>query len=159
MTGCRSIARLNARSRKYNLPTASAPEQHHTQSVISLSDETNHSLGVAEVRGAQSSSDPKWNNSSITYWGTTDMRGAQGVQRGYFLNDHGAAGQDRGSFEGAVSAAGGEVVVEGKWQFTGGEGEFANITGGGTFKTRLTSPTTVEASWQGAYQLAGAVAV
>jgi hypothetical protein len=130
----------------------------HTQSVISLDDEPNHSLGVAEVRGTQSSSDPKWNNSSISYWGITEMHGAQGVQRGYFLNDHGAAGQDHGSFEGTVSVAGGEVVVEGTWQYTGGEGEFAGITGSGTFKTKLTSPTTVEANWQGAYELAGAAA-
>ena len=113
---------------------------------------------IAEVQGTQSSSDPKWNNSSITYWGITEMKGAQGVQRGYFLNDHGAAGQDRGSFEGRVSIADGEVVVEGTWQYTGGQGEFAGITGGGTFKTRLASPTTVEAKWQGAYELAGAAA-
>jgi hypothetical protein len=131
----------------------------HTQSVISLNDEPGHSLGIAEVQGSQSSSDPRWNNSSITYWGTTDMQGLQGVQRGYFLNDHGAAGQDRGSFEGNVSIAGDEIVVEGKWQYTGGEGEFAGIKGGGTFKTRLTSPTTVEGSWEGAYTLAPVAAV
>ena len=131
----------------------------HTQSVISLNDEPNHSMSLGEVRGTQTSSDTKWNNSSITYWGTTDLRGAQGVQRGYFLNDHGAAGHDRGSFEGNVSIAGGELVVKGKWQYTGGDGEFAGITGNGTFKTRLTSPTTVEGKWQGAYQLAGAAAV
>ena len=131
----------------------------HTQSVISLNDEPGHSLGIAEVQGTQSSSDPRWNNSSITYWGTTDMQGTQGTQRGYFLNDHGSAGQDRGSFEGNVSLVSGEVVVEGTWQYTGGAGEFAGITGRGTFKTKLTSPTTVEGSWQGTYALAGAAAV
>jgi hypothetical protein len=131
----------------------------HTQSVISLTDEPNHSLSVAEVRGTQSSSDPRWNDVSITYWGTTDMKGLEGVQRGYFLNDRGAAGQDRGTFEGNVSIAGDEIVVEGTWQYTGGEGEFAGITGGGTFKTRLTSPTTVEGEWQGAYTLAPVAAV
>jgi hypothetical protein len=129
-----------------------------TQTTISLNDEPNHSLGVAEVRGSQSSSDSKWNNSSITYWGTTDMHGTQGVQRGYFLNDHGVAGQDRGTFEGNVSIVGGDVIVEGTWQFTGGEGEFAGISGNGTFTTRLTSPTTVEANWQGAYTLVGVAA-
>jgi hypothetical protein len=131
----------------------------HNQSVIPVNDAPDHSLGVAEVRGTQSSSDPKWNNSSITYWGTIDMQGAHGVQRGYFLNDHGTAGQDRGTFEGNVSVSGGEVVTEGTWQYTGGAGEFAGITGRGTFKTRLTSPTTVEATWQGAYTLAGVAAV
>ena len=129
-----------------------------TQSVISLNDVPNHSLGIAEVAGTQSSSDPRWNNSAITYWGTTDMEGTQGTQRGYFLNDHGPAGQDRGTFEGKVSVVSGDVVVEGTWQYTGGAGDFAGITGNGTFKTKLTSPTTVEASWQGAYQLAGATA-
>ena len=129
-----------------------------TQSVISL-DQPNHSLGVAEVRGTQRSSDPRWNNSSITYWATTDMQGARGVQRGYFLNDHGAAGQDRGSFEGNVSISGTEVIVEGNWQYTGGTGDFAGITGGGTFKVKLTSPTTVEASWQGTYALADVATV
>jgi hypothetical protein len=125
-----------------------------TQSVMSLNDVANHSLGVAEVAGTQSSSDPRWNNSAITYWGTTDMEGTQGTQRGYFLNDHGSAGEDHGTFEGKVSAVGGEVVVEGTWQYTGGAGDFAGITGNGTFKTKLTSPTTVEASWQGTYALA-----
>jgi len=132
----------------------------HTQSVISLDDEPNHSLSVAEVRGTQSSGDPKWNNVPITYWGTTDMQGTEGVQRGYFLNDHGAAGKDRGTFEGTVStSAGGDVGVEGTWQYTGGDGEFAGISGNGTFKLRFTSPTTIEGNWQGTYSLAGAAAV
>ena len=125
----------------------------HTQTVIALNDEPNHSLGVAEVRGTQSASDPKWDKSSITYWGATDMRGLEGVQRGYFLNDHGAAGQDHGTFEGTVSLQGDEIVVEGQWKYTGGKGEFAGISGRGTFKTKLTSPTTVEAKWEGAYEL------
>ncbi len=42
------------------------------------------------------------------------------------------------------------------WQYTGGEGSFAGITGGGTFKTKVTSATTLEATWEGAYELAGA---
>jgi hypothetical protein len=127
-----------------------------TQSVISLADQPNHSLSVAEISGTQNSSDPKWNNSTITYWGVTDVRGTQGTQRGYFVNDHGSAGRDLGTFEGNVSVVAGQPVVEGKWQYTGGEGSFAGITGGGTFKTKLTSPTAVEGTWQGAYELAGA---
>ena len=130
-----------------------------TQSVISLNDQANHSLGVAEISGTQSSSDPKWNNSTITYWATTDMQGTHGTQRGYFMNDHGSAGQDHGTFEGSVSFVAGQVEVEGQWQYAGGTGNFAGITGSGTFKTRLTSPTAVEGNWQGTYELAGAAAV
>ena len=130
-----------------------------TQTVLSLNDQPDHSLGVAEISGTQSSSDPNWNNSTITYWGTTDMQGTRGTQRGYFVNDHGSAGQDRGTFEGNVSVVAGQFTVEGTWQYTGGTGRFAGITGSGTFKTKLTSPTTIEGSWRGTYELAGAAAV
>jgi hypothetical protein len=129
-----------------------------SQSNIVLADQPNHSIGVAEISGTQKSTDPKWDNSAISYGAFTDMLGAQGTQRGFFTDDHGSAGIDRGTFEGNVSIVGGFPVVEGKWQYTGGEGSFASITGGGTFKTKLTSPTTVEATWQGAYELAGAKA-
>lgn len=127
-----------------------------TQTVLSVPDKPDHSLGLAEVSGTQNSTDPKWNNSTINYWATTDAIGTQGIQRGYFVNEHGLAGSDRGTFEGNVSVVAGLPVVEGKWQYSGGEGSFAGISGGGTFKTKLTSPTTLEATWEGSYELAGA---
>ena len=127
-----------------------------TQTIILVPDKPDHSLSLAEVSGTQKTTDPKWNNSAINYWATTDAVGAHGIQRGYFVTDHGSAGLDRGTFEGSVSVVAGQPVVEGKWQYTGGEGSFAGITGGGTFKTKLTSATTLEATWEGAYELAGA---
>jgi hypothetical protein len=127
-----------------------------TQSVISVQDEPNHSLSLSQVTGTQSTVDPKWNNSAINYWSTIDIVGAQGIQRGYFVNDHGSAGVDRGTFEGNVSVVDGQPVVEGEWRYTGGEADFAGISGGGTFKTKLTSPTDVECTWQGAYELQSA---
>jgi len=129
------------------------------QSIVSPADQPNHSLSVAEMRGTQSSADSKWNDATITYWGTTDMQGTQGTQRGYFQNDHGADGEDHGTFESTVSVVNGQAVAEGTWQYTGGSGTFAGITGNGTFRSTLTSPTTIEGKWQGAYQLAGAAAV
>jgi hypothetical protein len=127
-----------------------------SQSIVSVPDQPDHSLGVAEVAGTQRSADPKWNKSAINYWAITDLLGAQGTQRGYFVNDHGSDGIDRGTFEGNVSVVAGQPVVEGKWKYTGGEGSFAGITGGGTFKTKLRSPTSLEATWEGAYELAAA---
>jgi hypothetical protein len=128
---------------------ALSPETSVRQTIISVPDKPEHSLSLAEVSGTQKTTDPKWNNSAINYWATTDAVGAQGIQRGYFVNDHGSAGLDRGTFEA------GQPVVKGKWQYTGGEGSFAGITGGGTFKTKLTSATTLEATWEGAYELVG----
>jgi len=129
-----------------------------TQTILALSDQPDHTLSLAAVSGTQKSSDAKWNNSKIEYWGTTDALGVGGVQRGYFVNEHGSEGLDRGTFEGKLSIDGGHPVVAGKWQYTGGEGSFAGITGGGTFKTKLTSTTSLEATWEGAYELATAKA-
>jgi hypothetical protein len=43
--------------------------------------------------------------------------------------------------------------MEGSWQYTGGTGTFSGITGGGTYKGRITSPTEVQVNWEGTYQL------
>src|SRR6266849_8766798 len=103
-------------------------------------------------------SDEKWNNVAITYWGTTDVVGGKGSQHGYFVNDHGADGRDWGTFEGKVAPSGAEMTVEGTWQYTGGDGKFKGLTGDGTFKTTMSSPRDVVATWQGTYQLASAKA-
>jgi len=50
------------------------------------------------------------------------------------------------------------MTVEGTWQFTGGSGKFKGLTGGGKFKTRMTSPRDVVCTWEGAYELASAKA-
>ena len=55
-----------------------------------------------------------------------------------------------------VIAVGAEITVEGKYKFTGGNEKFKGLTGNGTFKTRMTSPRDVEATWQGAYELVSA---
>ncbi len=124
------------------------------QTALALSDQPNHELNLAEVSGIQKTSDEKWNNAAITYWGATDVTGGKGRQSGYFVNDHGADGRDFGTFEGKVAMNRGEFTVEGAWQYSGGSGKFEGITGGGTFKTRMTSPREVDATWQGAYELA-----
>jgi len=128
------------------------------QTSISLPDRPSHTLDLAEITGRQKSSDERWNNASITYWGFTDIIEGKGTQRGYFVNSHGGEDRDWGTFEGKVATISGQITVEGTWQFTGGSGKFSGLAGNGTFKTRLTSPTDVEASWQGTYELAGAKA-
>ena len=129
-----------------------------SQSLFVLGDQPNHTLGLGELNGTQKSADQKWNNSAIRYWATTEITDNRGIQRGYFVNNHGTEGEDRGSFEGNVSIVGGQGIVEGTWKYTGGTGSFSGITGGGAFKTKLTSPTDVEATWQGHYDLATAKA-
>lgn len=124
------------------------------QSTISLPDTPDHSLNLTEVQGLQKSSDPNWNDAKITYWSTVDLVAGQGAQRGYFVNQHADGDSDYGAFEGkvAITASGG--TIEGTWKYTGGTGKFKGLTGGGTYKGRLTSAVEVENAWEGSYQLA-----
>lgn len=126
------------------------------QHALPMSDQANHEMSIAEVAGSQKSSDPLWNNASITYWGVTDVVDGKGTQRGYYNNVHGNRGRDWGTFEGKVTTVGGAVSVEGTWKFVGGDGEFRGISGGGKFKTVMKTETDVECSWEGAYELAKA---
>ena len=119
---------------------------------LPVNDEPNHLLAIAEVNGTQSSADPLWNDSRITYWGINDLLNGEGSQTGYFNNVHPDGGRDFGTFEGKVTSGG--TTVEGTFKFTGGDGQYHGITGGGTFKTVAKSETEVEATWNGAYELA-----
>jgi hypothetical protein len=128
------------------------------QSAMSLADQENHEMSIAEVSGTQESPDPLWNKSKVTYWAVTDMQGSKGTQRGYFNNVHGDKGRDYGTFEGKATLVGSKITVEGTYKFAGGDGEFRGLTGGGTFKTVLKSETEIECSWDGKYALAKAQA-
>jgi hypothetical protein len=77
-----------------------------------------------------------------------------GPQNRYFVNEHADGDRDLGTFEGMIVTASGEVTIEGVWKYTGGTGNFEGLTGGGTYKGRMTSPTAVENTWEGTYELA-----
>jgi hypothetical protein len=124
------------------------------RSALALTDQPNHIMSIGEVHGPQKSSDPLWNNSKITYWGVTDVVNGKGTQHGYFDGDHGEAGHDWGTFMGKVSTIGGRMIVEGRFEFAGGNGKYRGITGGGTFKTEMKSETELECTWDGNYSLA-----
>ena len=126
------------------------------RSAMSLADQSNHEINIAEVSGMQKSADPLWNNSAITYWGVTDLLDGKGSQRGYFNNVHADKDRDYGTFEGKAIATRGGMTVEGTYKFTGGDGEYRGLTGGGKFKTVMKSETELECSWEGNYQLAEA---
>ena len=126
---------------------------------LPLNDQSNHMIGIAEVSGTQNSPDPLWDNAKITYWGINDLVNGEGSQTGYFTTVHPDGGRDIGTFVGNVSAASGAMTVEGTFKFTGGDGQYRGISGGGTFKTVAKSETEIEATWNGTYELAKAQAV
>lgn len=125
-----------------------------SRATIALEDVPNHEMHLATITGVQKSSDDNWKDSRITYGDVSDLVGGNGTQRGYFVNVHANGDRDIGTFEGKVKTAGGQVTIEGTWEYTNGTGQFKGITGGGTYKGRMTSPTEVENTWEGSYQLA-----
>ena len=128
------------------------------QQAVTVGDRDGHVMMVARVRGAQQSPDPRWNDAVIVYTAVLDLVAGRGAQRGYFVNTHTDGGRDSWTFEGAVTTVGTELHCEGTWETTAGSGVYEGITGRGTFSMRITSPETVEASWDGVYELGVAAA-
>ncbi len=67
------------------------------QTTVALSDSPNHELNLVEVTGSQKSTDAKWNDAKVTYWGIADFVAGSGPQRGYFVNDHADGDRDWGT--------------------------------------------------------------
>ncbi len=126
------------------------------QTTAALQDRPNHELNLAEIIGTQKSTDEKWNEAKLTYWGTADLIAGSGTQRGYFVNEHADGNRDWGTFQGRITSAGGQVTLDGTWTFTGGTGTFNGLTGTGSYKGRMISPSELEMTWEGTYQLAAA---
>lgn len=124
-----------------------------SQAMVSLQDAPDHEMSVIEVSGPQTASDPLWSGATVFYWGAADLVAGTGSQTGYFMNRHPNGDVDRGTFQGKITTAAGVVTMEGGWQYSGGTGAFSGITGGGTYKGRITSPTEVQVNWEGTYQL------
>jgi hypothetical protein len=121
-------------------------------------DQPNHIIQLAEIQATQQSPDPLWNNSRLTYCGINDLVSGSGTQRGYFVNVHPNGDRDCGTFEGKVTTSGAQTTIEGTFTFTTGTGSLKGIRGNGSFKGRQISPTEIEMSWIGAYEVAAATA-
>lgn len=124
-----------------------------SQAMVAPQDAPDHELSLIEISGPQTSSDPLWAGGTVSYWAVADLRAGNGTQTGYFMNRHANGDIDRGTFAGRITTAADGVTMEGTWTLSGGTGGFSSITGSGSYKGVITSPTTVEVTWEGAYQL------
>ena len=125
----------------------------NAQAMMAVKDVPGHELGLVEISGPQTTADALWSGATVSYWGIADLVSGSGTQRGYFINHHPNGDIDQGTFECKVATEGGSVTLDGTWKFSGGTGRLAGLSGAGTFKGRMTSPSEVETSWEGAYQL------
>lgn len=124
-----------------------------SQATLGIEDEKNHELSLAQVRGPQTSPDPRWDGAVITYSAHIELIGPRGTQRGYFVNSHKDGDSDFGSFQGEIAPEGDAIVCQGTWKFIGGTGRYEGIAGSGPFRMKL-SGKSVETTWEGTYELA-----
>lgn len=130
--------------------------QTRVETTIRLSDVPGHELRIAEITGSQRSTDENWNNVRLVYWGVLDLVDGSGTQRGDYVNERANGERERGTFEGKVTTAQGQTTLEGTWEAISGTGKFKGMKAQGTYKGRMTSPSEVEMSWEGRYELVAA---
>ncbi len=125
-----------------------------SQTLVCLNDTPEHTMILRSSTAQHTSSDEHFNHTRHITWGTADLIRGQGHERGYFMSEHSNGDCDCGTFECKVSTnANGLITVEGTWKFTHGTGQFTGITGNGSFKGRMISPTESESTYEGSYQL------
>src|SRR5207237_692313 len=132
-----------ARQGEDDMPNASGSFVGKTssQAMVTVQDVPGHELNLVEISGPQSSSDPLWNGATVSYCGTADLVAGNGTQSGYFMNRHTNGDTDSGTFECRITTAAGVVTMEGTWKFSRGTGRFSGLSGAGTYRGRMTSPT------------------
>jgi hypothetical protein len=124
-----------------------------SQAMTTVTDVSNHDLSLVQISGPQTVSDPLWKDAIVSYYGMADLVSGNGTQTGYFVNQHPDGDTDHGTFHAKITTAANGVTLEGTWEHTGGTGKFAKLTGKGTYKGVMTSPTEVKTDWKGAYHL------
>ncbi len=123
------------------------------QTSVCLNDTPGHELVIRASSGPERSNDALFNNTVHSSYGTADLIRGSGQQHGYFVIEHHNNSRACGTYEGRISTVNEAVTVDGTWKYTHGTGEFEGISGNGTYKGRMTSPTELEASFEGSYQL------
>ena len=132
--------------------------QTRVETTIRLSDVPGHELRIAEITGSQRSTDENWNNARLVYWGVLDLVNGSGTQRGDYVNERANGERECGTFEGKVTTAQGQTTLEGTWEAISGTGKFKGMKAQDKYKGRMTSPSEVEMSWEGHYELAASKA-
>ena len=123
------------------------------QTFVSCNDTPGHQLMLRAGTAQQSCSDPLFNNTRHSSCSSADMKNGKGHEHGYFVNEHANGDREGGEYEGTVTMKNETPFFEGTWKYTHGTGQFAGISGHGKFKGHMTSPSEVEVSFEGSYEL------
>lgn len=125
---------------------------------MSPGDTPKHEVSLIRRLDTDVCSDPAFGTLQVNTLNFSDyIIGGTGVQQGYRIAAHTSGDQTFSAYEGTTQIERGEdgkarYSFSGKWWYTGGTGQFKGITGGGTYKGRLT-PEGVVYEWEGSYEL------
>jgi hypothetical protein len=123
------------------------------QSMITLHDVPEHQLMLTAGKAVLKTNDSHLNGAKHHAWGTADLIKGHGQQHGYFRQHVSNGDSASGTYECKVTTVNGQLTMEGTWKYTRGSGQFEGITGNGTFKGKMISPTEDETSFEGNYQM------
>jgi hypothetical protein len=120
-------------------------------------DNRSHVLALSNMHEVDNSADPLFNNVQVNEVVASDYTAGTGTMRGYRVSTHPGGHKTFMAMEGltkTVMKPGGppKTTFGGKWWYTGGTGKLKGITGGGTFKGKVTKAG-VTYEWEGEYEV------
>jgi hypothetical protein len=124
-----------------------------SQTIVCCNDTPGHMLMLRAGSAHQTCSDLMFNNTKHSSWSTADVTNGNGHEHGYFVNEHSNGDREGGSWEGKIVTRNDQVSFEGTWKYTHGTGQFSGISGNGSFKGHMISPTESEVTFEGSYQM------
>jgi hypothetical protein len=124
-----------------------------SQTIVCCDDTPGHQLMMRTGSAHQKCSDPLFNDTKHSSCSMADITNGKGHEHGYFVNEHANGDRECGSWEGKIVTRNEQVSFEGTWKYTQGTGQFAGISGNGSFKGHMTSPSETEVTFEGSYQL------
>lgn len=125
------------------------------QHVLPLGDAPGHMVALFESKGSNSNTGPYtyMDGAEVINSETVDLTQGNGADQGYIIF---AKGVDTtyNKWSGKVTTTLGDdkkpvTTFSGTWTKIGGAGQFASVTGSGTFKGRMTSETGYVVDWSG----------
>lgn len=128
-----------------------------SQTKIYPGDNRSHVLALSNYHEVDNYAEPLFNNVQANEVVATDYMGGTGAMRGYRVSTYPGGDKTFMAIEGLEKTvmkpgAPPKTSFEGKWRYTGGTGKFKGITGGGTFKGKVTKAG-VTYEWEGEYEV------
>lgn len=120
-------------------------------------DAPGHEMTLTNFKSVDNSDDPDFKHVEVDIFGSGDYIAGNGSHKGYRVATHANGDHTFMSYEGTTKTVMKEenvpvTTIAGKWWFTGGTGKFEGITGGGSYKGKVTATGYVY-EWEGEYEI------